>query len=152
MIIKITNSNIYLLEDSFIKKETIKHELNNNPFAIIKIYIEENIVKGYIYYSDIYDRIEINNIEVDKNYRNNKIGTKLLENLIKENKDITLEVKITNEIAIKKAREDDLRAHREKRAREIRARSWEIYELTRSRKTKNFKKRAWQKPLLWYNK
>ena len=98
MIIKITNSNISLLEDSFITKETIKHELNNNPFAIIKIYIEENIVKGYIYYSDIYDRIEINNIEVDKNYRNNKIGTKLLENLIKENKDITLEVKITNEI------------------------------------------------------
>ena len=106
MIIKITNSNIYLLEDSFIKKETIKHELNNNPFAIIKIYIEENIVKGYIYYSDIYDRIEINNIEVvetqylEKIICNNKIGTKLLENLIKENKDITLEVKITNEIAI----------------------------------------------------
>lgn len=100
MIIKITNNNISLLEDSFITKETIRHELNNNPFAVIKVYLEENIVKGYIYYSDIYDRIEINNIEVDKNYRHNKIGTKLLEDLIKEHKDITLEVKITNEIAI----------------------------------------------------
>ena len=49
----------------------------------------------------IYDRIEINNIEVDKSYRNKRIATKLLNELIKENKDITLEVNKNNEIALK---------------------------------------------------
>ena len=100
MIKQITIDNINILQNSFIDIKSIKEELTNNPFAKIIVYIEDN-PKGYLYYSEIYDRIEINNIEVEKESRNKKIGSKLLKELINQNKDITLEVKQTNEIAIK---------------------------------------------------
>ena len=77
---------------------------NNNPFSQKIEYIENTISLGYLEYSLIYDRIEIDNIFVSEEKRGNGIGTKLLEYLInyaKENKiiNITLEVRTSNSIA-----------------------------------------------------
>ena len=77
---------------------------NGGPFSQrIEYQIEDKIV-GFLLYSLIYDRIEIDNIEVMGEYRNKGIGTKLMSYLIAiaiENKviNITLEVRISNEIA-----------------------------------------------------
>ena len=90
------------ITNSFINKEYFINEFNNNPYAKCIIYEENNNVLGYLYYSDIYERIEINQIEVDESHRNKGIGSKLLKYLIDNNKkDITLEVKETNDKAIK---------------------------------------------------
>ena len=95
-------NNIDKITNSFINKEYLVNEFNNNPYAKCLIIEEDNKLVGYLYYSEIYERIEINQIEVDINYRNNGLGGKLLKYLIDNNKkDITLEVKETNESALK---------------------------------------------------
>ncbi len=102
MIIEINKNNIDLISNSFISKKYILNELENNPFAKILILKENNEVIAYIYYSDIYERAEINQIEVSKIHRNCGKGNCLLNymiNLLK--KDITLEVKEDNYSAIK---------------------------------------------------
>ena len=75
----------------------------NNDFLKILIY-EENFIQGILVYQYLYDRIEIDYIIVDKDYRNRGIATKLLE-FIENNynniKNITLEVRESNEEAIK---------------------------------------------------
>lgn len=75
----------------------------NNDFLKILIY-EENSIQGVLVYQYLYDRIEIDYIIVDKDYRNRGIATKLLE-FIENNynnlKNITLEVRESNEEAIK---------------------------------------------------
>lgn len=82
--------------------DEIEKELNTNPFGHFLVYIEqENNIIGYLYYSDIYERAEINQIEVDVFHRNCGIATKLLQKMIESvDKSITLEVKITNIPAI----------------------------------------------------
>lgn len=98
----ITEDNIEQLENSLLKKEEVLHELQNNPFAKYLVYKENNKIIGYIYYSDIYDRVEINQIEVDFIHRNCGIGTKLLCKLTETvEKSMTLEVKKDNVPAIK---------------------------------------------------
>ena len=78
------------------------NELNNNPFAKVLFLFENNSIIGYLYYSDIYDRVEINQIEIKEKYRKQGKGNYLLNKLLKaEKKDITLEVKETNYPAIK---------------------------------------------------
>ena len=75
----------------------------NNDFLKILIY-EENFIQGILVYQYLYDRIEIDYIIVDKNYRNRGIATKLLdfiENNYNNLKNITLEVRESNEEAIK---------------------------------------------------
>ena len=102
MMIEINKNNIDLINNSFISKKYILNELENNPFAKILILKENNEVIAYIYYSDIYERAEINQIEVSKTHRNCGKGNFLLNymiNLLK--KDITLEVKEDNYSAIK---------------------------------------------------
>lgn len=83
-------------------KEVDKVEVN--PFAKSIEYIEDNQVLGVLKYSLIYDRMEIDNIEVDTEHRGKGIGTKLMSYLISlaiENRvvNITLEVRISNEVA-----------------------------------------------------
>lgn len=83
-------------------------EINNSnvrKFSKRLEYIDNNEIIGYLDYSLIYDRIEIDNIFVLKEYRNKKIGTKLMEylvNIAKENNliNITLEVRESNIVAI----------------------------------------------------
>lgn len=101
MLVKVDLDNLDLLNNSFITKNEVFNELKNNPFAKFLCYFLDDKLVGYLYYSIIYDRVEINNIEVEKYYRNQKIATKLLSELIKENKDITLEVNKNNTVALK---------------------------------------------------
>lgn len=81
-----------------IREEIIESE---NPF-LKKISYED---KGYVFFEVMYDRIEINTFFVKEEYRNKKIGTKLLEYLINYAKEkgminITLEVRCNNDVAI----------------------------------------------------
>lgn len=82
--------------------EEIENELKANPFGHFLVYIEQgNNIIGYLYYSDIYERAEINQIEVEVFHRNCGIATKLLQKMIETvEKNITLEVKVTNNSAI----------------------------------------------------
>ena len=75
-----------------------------NPFGRRIEYVVEGTTYGYLEYSLIYDRMEIDNVFVYEEYRNNKIGTKLMSYLVGLAIDyrvvnITLEVRISNEIA-----------------------------------------------------
>ena len=93
-------TNLEDINNSFINYEYINNEYKNNPFFKLLI-IEEDSIIGYLYYSDIYERIEINQIEVDSSYRNKGYGSKLMKYLIDNtDKSITLEVRIDNNPAI----------------------------------------------------
>ena len=94
-------TNLDELDNSFISKEYIKEELSNNPFGKVLVLKEDKII-GYIYYSDIYERCEINQFEIENSHRNCGKGDLLLKYLINlVQKDITLEVKEDNIPAIK---------------------------------------------------
>lgn len=101
MIIELTKDQLNILNNKLLSKETVKKELTYNPFAKYLILIEKENVIGYLYYSDIYDRVEINQIEIDFFHRKCGKASKLLEKLIESvEKDITLEVKEDNIAAI----------------------------------------------------
>ncbi len=103
--IKEYNTYPQISVDNFIYKLT-KEEFLQNPFLKVLTYEEENIVKAILLYSEIYDRIEINQIEVLTIYQNKHIASYLMDYLIAKAKinkiiNITLEVKIDNYKAIK---------------------------------------------------
>lgn len=101
MIENLTKDNIELIENSFLNKKIVLKELRNNPFAKYLIYIQNNEVLAYLYYSDIYDRTEINMFEVRIDQRRKKIGSRLLEKFLEQNaKPSTLEVRTDNKKAI----------------------------------------------------
>lgn len=101
MIYKLEKDNINILDNSFIDKKEIEKELENNPFANVLLYEENNEIIGYIYYSEIYERVEINQFEIKNIHRNCGKGNLLLKKLIETvDKDITLEVKEDNKSAI----------------------------------------------------
>lgn len=80
----------------------IDKESFNNDFLKVLIY-EEDFIKGILVYQYLYDRIEIDYIIVDNYYRNLGIATKLLnfiEDKYKDIKNITLEVRESNKVAI----------------------------------------------------
>ena len=78
--------------------------ISTNPFGRrIEYFIDEESV-GYLEYSLIYDRMEIDNIKVLEEYRGKGIGTKLMAHLVSlaieyRVDNITLEVRVSNEIA-----------------------------------------------------
>ena len=79
--------------------------LSSNPFSRRIEYVLDDKVLGYLDYSLIYDRIEIDNVLVLDEYRNKGIGTKLMAYLVSLAIDlrvinITLEVRVSNQIAI----------------------------------------------------
>jgi len=81
--------------------EELYKDLNNNPFGKYLLFVENNEIIGYLYYSDIYDRIEINQIEVKNIHRKSGKATQLMHKLIDNtNKSITLEVNKNNIPAI----------------------------------------------------
>ncbi len=84
-------------------RETVDNSIN--PFSRTIEYLIEDKVVGKLQYSLIYDRIEIDNLLVEKEYQKQKIATKLMSYLVSvaiENRvvNITLEVRQSNEIAI----------------------------------------------------
>ena len=94
-------SSLDELDNSFISKEYISNELRNNPFGKVLVLKEDKII-GYLYYSDIYERCEINQFEIMLSERNCGKGDLLLKYLINHiKKDITLEVREDNTPAIK---------------------------------------------------
>ena len=93
-------TNLDELDNSFISKEYISKELSNNTFGKVLVLKEDKII-GYLYYSDIYERCEINQFEIEDIHRNCGKGDLLLKYLINTvKKDITLEVKEDNTPAI----------------------------------------------------
>ena len=95
MIFELTKENLSLIDNSFLSKNLVLENLKNNPFAKYLVLKENNEIIGYIYYSDIYERAEINQIEIIKKYRHQQKGTKLLKYFLDFiNKDVTLEVKM----------------------------------------------------------
>lgn len=75
-----------------------------NPYGKRLEFYEEDKVIGYLEYSLIYDRIEIDNLFVDEIRRKEGIGKKLMSYLVavainNHVINITLEVRISNEIA-----------------------------------------------------
>lgn len=112
MIIDLTISNLDLINKLekqfpyfFLSENQIINDIGYNVFSKYFIYVEESNIIGFVNYFDIYDRYEIVNIFVTETYRNKKIGSKMLEYLIKlgekQNiKNITLEVKKDNIVAI----------------------------------------------------
>ena len=75
-----------------------------NPFSKRAEYFIDDKSVGYLEYSIIYDRMELDNIKVLEEYQNQGIGSKLMAYLISvaiNNRviNITLEVRISNEIA-----------------------------------------------------
>lgn len=101
MIAIINKNNINFPDDDFLTKEEVSTELENNPYGNYLLLIEEDKITGYIYYSDIYERAEINQFEVKTTHRNCGKGSELLKHLIEKlQKNITLEVKQTNASAI----------------------------------------------------
>lgn len=76
----------------------------SSPFAKSIEYIENGKIIGVLKYSLIYERMEIDNIEVETTHRNKGIGTKLMSYLVslaieKRVINITLEVRVSNEVA-----------------------------------------------------
>lgn len=75
-----------------------------NPYGRRLEFYEEDKILGYLNYSLIYDRMEIDNFFVEESRRREGIGKKLMSYLVAEAIchhviNITLEVRISNEIA-----------------------------------------------------
>lgn len=92
------------LINSFLKYFNTK--INDiSKFSKYLIYSIDDKNIGFVDFSFIYDRIEINYIYVEKSYRNKNIASKLMDKLIEfaiDNKciNITLEVDESNDAAI----------------------------------------------------
>lgn len=75
-----------------------------NPYQRRIEYLEKDQILGFLNYSFIYDRIEIDELFVEVPNRNQGIGNKLMSYLVVQAinnhvVNITLEVRISNEIA-----------------------------------------------------
>lgn len=103
MIILVTPKNLTKvnINSILISKDQIINDLKNNPFGAYLLYQKDQKIVGYLYYSKIYDRIEVNEIEVLKIYRRQNIASSMLDYLLSNiSKDITLEVRESNYPAI----------------------------------------------------
>ena len=90
--------------DNFTYKLT-RNQFSTNPYLKILTYVEKDKIIGFLLYSLIYDRIEIEQFEVTTKERRKGIGNKLLNYLVEKYQDnniknITLEVKEDNIVAI----------------------------------------------------
>ena len=90
--------------DNFTYKLT-RNEFSTNPYLKILTYVKKDKIIGFLLYSLIYDRIEIEQFEVTTKERRKGIGNKLLNYLVEKYQDnniknITLEVKEDNIAAI----------------------------------------------------
>ena len=102
MIIELKKNELNIINNTFISKKYVENEFNANPFSRFFILKMNKEIIGYIYYSDIYERAEINQFEINFIHRNCGYGNILLKETIKIlKKDISLEVNKENQIAIK---------------------------------------------------
>lgn len=102
MLIELSAEKLLKEKASFIDLNELSKEIGKNPFGKVLVYKENDEIIAYLYYSEIYERIEINNIEVKSDSRNKGIGTKLLKKLTETvKKSISLEVRENNYPAIR---------------------------------------------------
>ena len=100
-------NEVNFLLESFNYKITV--DSFNNPFFNCLVFFED-VIKGVIIYDFLYDRVEIEYISVLEQYKKLGIGTKLLSEVEKLNiKNITLEVRESNKVAIKFYRKNGFR-------------------------------------------
>ena len=90
---------------TFFSKNSIFNDFRQNAFTKYFIYMEKSNIIGVVNYYDLYDRFELAYIEVKEEFRNKKIGSTLMDYLIKIGREkginnITLEVNKENEFAI----------------------------------------------------
>lgn len=91
--------------DVYKQKNELMDTMKSNPYVKVCTYCVDKNIVGIIQYQDIYDRFELDNIFVLKEYRNQGIASILLEYMIKIGKEknilnITLEVREDNVNAI----------------------------------------------------
>lgn len=91
---------------TFFSKNSIFKDLEQNECTKYFIYEEKSNIIGVVNYYDLYERFEIVYIEVKEEFRNQKIGSKLMDHLLeigrsKNIENITLEVNVNNSFAIK---------------------------------------------------
>lgn len=102
MLIELSAEKLLKEKASFIDLNELSKEIGKNPFGKVLVYKENDEIIAYLYYSEIYERIEINNIEVKSDSRNKGIGTRLLKKLTETvEKSISLEVRENNYPAIR---------------------------------------------------
>ena len=100
MIIEVENNDKRLTQ--FLENNKLDKPIDS-PFSKDVIYVEKDEVIGYLSYSIMYEKAEINNIYVLAQYRSQGIGSKMLDYLVKKCKiceNITLEVRKDNIPAI----------------------------------------------------
>ena len=100
MIKEITSSSLELKK--FLNENKISI-IDNDPFSKFIVYLEDTKIIGFLSYSVIYERAEINYIFVLESYRGEKIASKMLNYMISSCKicdNITLEVRESNVVAI----------------------------------------------------
>jgi len=91
--------------DVFKQKDELITTLSSNCYVKLYTYSIDNKIVAFIQYEDIYDRFELDNIYVLKEYRNKGIAKLLMEYMINDGKskkinNITLEVNEENTSAI----------------------------------------------------
>ena len=89
----------------FKQKNELTDTFSSNPYVKLYTYSVDKKIVAFIQYEDIYDRFELDNIYVLKEYRNRGIASSLMEFMINEGKkkkiiNITLEVREDNTNAI----------------------------------------------------
>lgn len=93
-----------LVNKHFEKLFHIETEVNNK-LAIVLVNYNANELNGFLYALDLGDNIDLLMIVVDKDKRGKGIGTELMNHLINNychhEKNIILEVAVTNESALK---------------------------------------------------
>lgn len=98
-LLELENSS-FAFEDSPLKLKSFYYHIKNNNLFVFK---EDGKIVGYLLWLERKNYMRLYSICVDKNYKNLKIGSKLLEYSFKEfgSKNYSLEVKTTNTSAIK---------------------------------------------------
>lgn len=89
----------------YFKENSVKKQLIDNEFTQIYTYFTNNIICAFIQFDIMYERAELVQIEVLREFRRKNIGTELLELMLeicksKNVKSITLEVRKNNLAAI----------------------------------------------------
>lgn len=106
MIRKVVKSDFQVLSKYYKEFDDSGVDLfKQSPFSLIMIYELENEIVGFINYSIIYDRAELDYIYVDKEYRGKKIASELLQFCLDDVTtsgctNITLEVNENNTMGI----------------------------------------------------
>lgn len=108
MIIRCDGSNINELNEmlEYFKTSISKEYMEDNPFIYYLGYKSNNELIGFVSFSILYERAELNYVFVKPDYREGLVATLLLEEMFKVCSDkgvksITLEVRESNTAAIK---------------------------------------------------